>query len=136
MPVRLISIEDLIASKAFIAFRDRFDGADVVHLMRCAAGRIDWERVLAVLGERHRVLLLWHLILFDYVYPGHAGTLPGELIRRIVDERAAAWAGAAPPEEIFRGSLLDHRAFAIDVADWGYPDPRKPREAVPEVTEP
>ncbi|MGH9339268.1 MAG: hypothetical protein ACRD1R_06720 [Acidobacteriota bacterium] len=32
---RLIPIEEMIASKLFIAKRDRFDGADVVHLIRC-----------------------------------------------------------------------------------------------------
>lgn len=136
MPARLISIEDLIVSKMFIAFRDRFDGADVVHLIRCASGRIDWERLLNVLGQRHRVLLLWHLLLFDYVYPAHAGLLPAELMRRIFEERLPAWTGEARPTEAFRGTLLDHRAFAIDLADWGYPDPRRTREQVREVAKP
>lgn len=133
-PARLISLEDLIVSKVFIAFRDRFDGADVVHLIRCMAGRVDWDQVLEVLGERHRGLLLWHLFLFDYVYPGHADQLPHDLIRRLFEERARQWQSGAEADEPFRGTLLDHRAFAVDVKDWGYPDPRRAPESVEEVT--
>src|SRR4028119_74474 len=34
MPVRICPVEEMICSKAFIMARDRFDGADVAHLLR------------------------------------------------------------------------------------------------------
>ena len=76
VPVLLISLEDLIASKVYVASRDRFDGADIVHLIRGTEGDIDWSRVLALLGEDYP-LLFWHFIFFDYVYPGHCPELRG-----------------------------------------------------------
>lgn len=32
------------------------------------------DLVLEGMGPDHRTLLLWHLVLFDYVYPGPATT--------------------------------------------------------------
>ncbi len=125
VPTRVISLEDLIVSKVFIAKRDRFDGADVAHLIRCAGGRIDWDRVLEGMGSEHRTLLLWHLVLFDYVYPGHGDHLPHDLMRELFDERALAWRDDRVRPNAFRGTLLDERAFAIDVEDWGYDDSRR-----------
>lgn len=133
VPTRVIALEDLIVSKVFIAKRDRFDGADVAHLIRCAAGRIDWDLVLRGMGPEHRTLLLWHLVLFDYVYPGHADHLPHDLMRALFEERARSWENRRARPNAFRGSLLDERAFAIDVEDWGYEDVRKKAEDSEEV---
>lgn len=130
VPSRIIGPEDLIVSKVFIALRDRFDGADVAHLIRSTEGRIDWGGVLERLGPEHRTLLLWHLLFFDYVYPGHADHLPRARMRELFEERARAWEAEPRDPKAFRGTLLDDRAFAIDVDDWGYRDPRKgPEEA-------
>lgn len=63
---RVIPIEEMIWSKGFIMERERFDGADVIHLLRAAQGRIDTDRLLARFGLHWRVLLA-HITLFDYV---------------------------------------------------------------------
>lgn len=133
VPTRVISLEDLIVSKVFIAKRDRFDGADVAHLIRCAAGRIDWDLVLEGMGPEHRTLLLWHLVLFDYVYPGHGDHLPHDLMRELFEERARSWENGRTRPNAFRGTLLDEQAFAIDVDDWGYEDVRRKPEDPGEV---
>jgi hypothetical protein len=122
IPCRLIALEDLIASKLYIAFRDRFDGADVAHLLRCRGAEVHWERVLELLGDQ-RQLLLWHLVYFDYVYPGHSDLLPRALMTLLFDEMRSAWEDAYAVRQL-RGPLLDDSAFAIDVLDWGYEDPR------------
>jgi hypothetical protein len=67
-PVRLMPIEEMIWSKAFLMERERFDGADVLHLIRTRQNEIDWPRLLSRFGEHWRVLLS-HLVLFPYVYP-------------------------------------------------------------------
>src|SRR5690349_8665507 len=41
--VRLCPPEELLWSKAFIMERERFDGADVLHLIRALAERLDWR---------------------------------------------------------------------------------------------
>lgn len=125
---RLIALEDLIASKLFVAKRDRFDGADVAHLIRSRGREIDWERVLERLPE-DRLLLLWHLVFFLYVYPGHAELVPHDLVHRLMEEMNRLWDDPVD-ERSFRGTVVDHVAFAIDVADWGYDDPRPSEAAV------
>jgi hypothetical protein len=119
---RVIPLEELLVSKLYIAVRDRFDGSDVVHLIRAARGRLDWQRVLSRLGD-NRQLLLWHLILFDLVYPGHADYLPQELTIQLLDQMRARWSETTDPTA-FRGTLLDPYAYTVDVAEWGYRDQR------------
>lgn len=118
---RLISLEELIAAKVYIALRLRFDGADIVHLIRSARGNIDWQRVLKRLGG-NRPLLLWHFILFDYVYPGHSAYLPRDLVESLYQEMREGWSSAPEDEFAFRGSVLDPYSFSVDIEEWGYRD--------------
>jgi hypothetical protein len=71
--VRLCPPEEMLWSKAFIMERERYDGADVAHLLHCCAEQLDWQRLLARFGEHWRVLLS-HLVLFDYIYPARPAT--------------------------------------------------------------
>ncbi len=65
-------------------------------------------------------LLLWHLMLFDYVYPGHPEFLPRELMVELFEKMRRRWAN--PPENAtkFRGMMINELAFALDREDWGY----------------
>ncbi|HEV3073845.1 MAG TPA: hypothetical protein VHB47_05440 [Thermoanaerobaculia bacterium] len=71
--VRLCPPEEMLWSKAFIMERERYDGADVAHLLHCCAEELDWQRLLARFGEHWRVLLS-HLVLFGYIYPARRAT--------------------------------------------------------------
>src|SRR5262249_4083167 len=66
--VRVSPVEEMIWSKAFIQERERFDGADIVHLLRELGPSLDWPRLLMRFGDYWRVLLA-HLIMFGFVYP-------------------------------------------------------------------
>ncbi len=123
IPTYLIPIEEMIASAAYVAGRNRFDGPEVVHLIRSAEGKLDWERILERLGE-NRELLLWHLILFDFVYPGHASYLPKALMARMFEELQERWKKRNRNPKAFRGTLLDPFSYTVDVEDWGYEDRR------------
>ena len=118
--VGVVPLEQLLVSKLYIAVHDRFDGSDVVHLIRATRGQLDWQRVLSLLGDNQQ-LLLWHLILFDLVYPGHADYLPKDLVTELFDRMRARWAEPAD-STAFRGTLLDPYGFTVDVAEWGYQD--------------
>ncbi len=121
VPVSLISLEDLIASKIYVASRDRFDGAEIVHLIRLAEGNLDWSRVLDLLGDDYAVLL-WSLVLYEFVYPhrrGEVRELTVRLFQRLQDERAEDY-----PPHFFRGPLLDPVSFQVDMERMGYKDPR------------
>lgn len=123
VPVRLCPVEEMIWSKAFIMERERFDGADVAHLLHdCSAG-IDWARLLERFGEHWRVLYA-HLVLFGFIYPTKRGAIPDwvmeELGERLTRERATP----PPSFPICRGTLLSRSQYTIDVEERGYRDGR------------
>jgi Uncharacterised nucleotidyltransferase len=117
---RVLAPEELIASKLFVTRRERFDGADIAHVIFARKGELDWERVLRLAGE-HWELVLWALMLFRYVYPEQTGYVPREvwedLLAQLVGEVCSP-----PAKAKFRGSLIDNIMFAIDVDEWGMED--------------
>ena len=123
VPTRLVPIEEMIALGVYVAERSRFDASDVAHLIRASQGKVNWERVLDLLGE-NRELLLLHLILFDIIYPGHSDYLPKKLMVRLFQEVQERWESGEVEPKAFRGSILDPFSFSVDVEDWGYEDRR------------
>jgi hypothetical protein len=125
-PVRLVPTEEMIWSKAFIMERERFDGGDVAHLLRCRAPELDWERLLGRFDVNGgwRVLFA-HLVLFSYVYPGDAGRIPGQVFDRLIDRlrHESPETGADP--RLCRGSILSRSQYLVDLYRWGYLDARK-----------
>jgi hypothetical protein len=117
VPTKVLAAEELLSSKLFVNFRERFDGADIVHIIYGTQGKLDWERVLSLVGE-HWELLLWELVLFRYVYPAKQHFIPRQvwscLLGRLVTEL-----NSPSDEAPFRGSLIDEKMFAIDVKEWG-----------------
>ncbi|MEP6680341.1 MAG: hypothetical protein ABJB65_02560, partial [Chloroflexota bacterium] len=120
---RVIPIEEMIWSKGFIMERERFDGADVIHLLRAAQGRIDTDRLLARFGLHWRVLLA-HITLFDYVYPSDRRMVP-ERLRSLLLERAAT--ESEPVEGSARlcyGTFLSRTQYRADIERFGLTDAR------------
>lgn len=117
VPVRVLGAEELIASKLFVTRRERFDGADIVHVIHGTQGKLDWDRVLSIVGD-HWLIVLWALILFHYTYPAHGSYVP----RAIWDDllgKLKSELDNPNPRAHFRGSLIDENMFAIDVHEWG-----------------
>lgn len=115
---RVLAAEELIASKLFVTRRERFDGADIVHVIygTGTAGKLDWDRVLALAGE-HWGTVLWALVLFQYVYPAHSDLVP----RAVWDDLLGRFRSQVEnpnPQALFRGSLIDEKMFSIDVLEW------------------
>lgn len=117
VPARVLAPEELIASKLFVNFRERFDGADVVHVIFGTKGHLDWQRLLALVGE-HWELLFWELVLFHYIYPAYRDRVPREIWDELLS-RLRTELSAPKPSAPFRGSLFDEKMFAIDVKEWG-----------------
>ena len=115
--VRILAPEELIASKLFVTRRERFDGSDIVHIIYGMRGKLDWDRILKLAGE-HWELVLWNLVFFRYAYPAHGNYVPQavweDLLARFTRE-----VRSHNPKSSFRGSLIDHKMFAIDVNEWG-----------------
>lgn len=118
--VRLCPVEEIIWSKSFIQERNRYDGADVAHLLLACADDLDWDRLLRRFAG-HEPVLLAHLTLFGYVYPTHRARLPGRVLDAL-QRRAAA--DPEPDEKLCRGPLLSYNQYLIDINEWGYVDAR------------
>lgn len=117
---KILPAEEMIASKLFVTRRERFDGADIAHLLKACARSLDWDR-LRKLTEPHWQMLYWQLILFAYIYPAHTGDVPPSLWRDLA-ERFDDFVTASQVKDPFRGTLIDPKMFAIDVDEWGERD--------------
>ncbi len=120
--VRLSPVEEMIWSKAFIQERERFDGADIMHILRARAEQLDWARVMERYADRWQ-LLFTYLAFFTFVYPGEAHRLPA----RVLDELTARFTAlrTAPAEDrVCRGTLVSRAQYLIDIGQYGYADAR------------
>ena len=121
LTLRLCPPEEMIWSKGYIQERERFDGADVLHLLRARGRSLDWNRLVTRFGAHWRVLL-GHLVLFGFVYPNRRGDIPSwvvdELTRLFVAERNDAGG------DVCNGPLLSREQYLYDLAHFGYRDPR------------
>ena len=124
VPVRVANIEDGMLSKAFIMERERYDGADVAHLLQANAERIDWHGLVERFGAHWRVLLA-HLSLFGFIYPGERDRIPQWVMEHLM-ERLRAETAQPPSEEqrVCAGTLLSREQYLHDVEQLGYRDGR------------
>jgi hypothetical protein len=125
LPVRLCPPEEMIWSKAFVMERERYDGADIAHILRALAERLDWSRLLRRFGT-HWPVLLAHLVLFSFIYPGERDRVPAWVMTELLG-RAGGEVGKVPnPTRLCRGTLLSRAQYLIDIECWGYVDARLP----------
>ncbi len=131
---RVLAPEELLASKLFVTRRERFDGADIAHIIFALRGKLRWDRVLELAGE-HWEVVLWSLLLFRYVYPAQSSYVPQTLWQELLS-RLGAELRSPNPSAKFRGSLIDPVMFAIDVDEWGLDDVLKETQASGEKIDP
>lgn len=123
IPVRLCPVEEIIWSKAYIMERERYDGADVAHILRAQGERLDWQRLLKRFGPDWRVLFS-HLLLFGFIYPGERAKIP-EWVMAEMQRRLHAEMQSTPPAcRLCQGTLLSREQYLIDIDEWGYQDAR------------
>jgi hypothetical protein len=123
-PVRIAPVEELIWIKAYVGHRERFDGADIVHLIQACHECLDWDHLLQRFTACWQ-LLAFYLNLYEFIYPTNRSHVPAwvrqDLLERWKQEQRAP--AAFPP--ICRGPLLDRFSFLIDVTE-GWRDGRVP----------
>ena len=122
IPVKLSPIEELIWSKSFVMERERFDGADVTHLLRARGHVIDWPRLIARYGD-YQLVLAAHLLLFRFAYSDADRLIPAW----VFDQVLAAPAPPAAEVPTCFGTLLSREQYLADVAQLGYADARLAR---------
>ena len=122
MPVKIVPCEELLWQKAFIMERERFDGADIMHMLRARGAELDWGRLLGRFGERWP-LLYTYLVFFSFVYPSDAHVLPSAVLDDLATRHVALRA-APPADRVCQGTLVSRAQYLIDIGQYGYADAR------------
>jgi hypothetical protein len=122
-PVRIAPAEELIWHRLFISERHRHDMADVLHLILCIGDALDWDRLVARVGDNWQ-LLLAQVVLFSYVYPGYRSNVPAWVYEQLIERARTDLHRDAEDLDFTRGPLISRFSFTIDVREWGFSDPR------------
>jgi Nucleotidyl transferase of unknown function (DUF2204) len=123
IPVKLCPPEETIWSKALIMERERYDGADVAHVIHAMGDKLDWRRVVKRYDRFWRVLYS-HLILFGFIYPSQRSKIPAWLMQELERRLAKEVESPDTAEKTCYGTILSRQQYLIDVQRWGYKDAR------------
>jgi hypothetical protein len=118
--VKFLSAEELIWCKCYVHNRERYDGADVNHVLLKYGEQLNWKRLLDRL-DPHWHLLLAHIILFQFVYPfDFPRIIPRWLFDELMGRAAEQYELPAQGERVCRGPVIDNTQYAVDVKEWDY----------------
>jgi hypothetical protein len=70
-------------------------------------------------------VLLSHLVLFGFVYPGQRAMVPSWVMEDLIARLETEAATPAPSARLCRGTLLSRAQYLVDIEKWGYQDARK-----------
>lgn len=124
--VKVAPVEETIWSKAFVMERDRFDGADVLHLILKQGRSIDWDRLLERMGEDWPVLFA-HLVLFQYCYPSERETVPSWVLEALQERLREERERGNLPERLCRGPRISRVQYRTDIYEWSFIAPARPK---------
>ena len=123
VPVRICPPEEMIWSKAFVAERERYDGADIMHLLLACAEALDWDRLLRRFGPHWRVLLSY-LCLFGFVYPSERARVPAWVMTALMEMLEQEIQAGPAANRLCQGTLISREQYLPDIEEWGFEDPR------------
>ncbi|HZO23025.1 MAG TPA: nucleotidyltransferase [Steroidobacteraceae bacterium] len=124
VPARICPAEEIIWSKAFVMERERYDCADIMHLLLTCATRLDWPRLVGRFGAHWRVLFS-HLSVFGFVYPSERARIPDWVMSRFLGLLEMELREPPPTHRICQGTLLSREQYLVDVQRWGFADVRQ-----------
>lgn len=120
--LKLCPVEEMLWSKMFIMERERYDGADVAHLLYACAKQINWSHLLERFDPYWR-LLLSHLILFGFIYPTEQNLIPAEVMQELLGRLQNELQQTPSTEKVCQGTLLSRQQYLPDLKR-GYHDAR------------
>lgn len=120
MPVKFIAAEELVWCKSYVQNRERYDGADINHILVKYGKQMDWKRLFSRL-DRHWHLLLSHLVMFQFVYPSeYRDIVPQWLFEELLSRAHEQYEIPAAMERVCRGPIVDNTQYSVDVKEWDY----------------
>ena len=117
LQVKIVPPEEMIWQKAYIMERERFDGADVAHLLSACGQSLDWARLVKRFGTDWRVLL-GHLILFGFIFPSKRSLIPMELLKEFCEKALREQTEPAGPDPVCNGTLLSRIQYQSDLGEF------------------
>ena len=75
-------------------------------------------------GPNWRVLLA-HLTLFGFIYPGERSLIPSTVMRELTNRLLAEMDVPTRDSKVCQGTLLSRAQYLVDVDEWGYEDARQ-----------
>ncbi|MBI2330254.1 hypothetical protein HYU94_02605 [Candidatus Daviesbacteria bacterium] len=117
--VKLAPREELVWSKAYIQDRNRFDGADINHLILTSDKKLDWKRLLMRM-ENNWEILLSLLINFRFIYPSKRDLIPKWLLEELISRLNYQLKNPIPRDKICRGPLLSRTQYKDDITKLGF----------------
>ena len=121
--VKLIPAEEMIWSKGLIMERERFDGADVAHILHAVGDKLDWRRLIDRYGQLWRALYS-HVLMFGFIYPSHRSKIPTWVMDEFAKRLAAETTSGDESEKVCNGTIISRQQYLTDVDKWGYKDAR------------
>lgn len=123
VPTKICPVEEIIWSKGFIMERERFDGADIMHLLSACGDRLDWARLFRRFEPHWRVLLS-HLVLFGFIYPAQRNLIPISIMDELLNRLRHETHSAPPTHTLCLGTLLSREQYLNDIELQGLGDGR------------
>lgn len=120
LPVKFISAEELVWCKCYVQNRERYDGADINHILLKYGKQMDWGRLLSRI-DRHWHLLLSHILMFQFVYPSdYHEIVPRWLFDELIARAQEQYDLPPSMEKVCRGPIVDNTQYSVDVKEWEY----------------
>src|SRR4051812_1484750 len=104
MPVKIAPVEELLWQKSYVMERERYDGADVAHILRSCAETLDWDRLMRRFDPQWQ-LFLSYLILFGFIYPSERHRIPEWVTVELTTRLQQELSGPPSKDRICRGTL-------------------------------
>ena len=119
----IVPAEEMIWQKGYIQERERFDGADIHHLIRAKGEKLDWQHLVARFGD-HWPVLLGHLVSFRFSFPSDKEKIPASVMKDLLTRQLALEERPASSERLCRGTLLSRQQYMNELEEHGYLDAR------------
>jgi hypothetical protein len=115
--------EESIWSKAFVMERDRYDGADVSHIILAVGDQLDWRRLIERFGPYWRVLFA-HLVMFGFIFPSERSKVPVAVMEELSERLTKETRSPDAEEPVCYGTLLSWSQYLGDVLSGSFRDAR------------
>jgi hypothetical protein len=116
VPASFISPEDLVWCKIYVQSRDRYDAADINHMILIKGKEMDWKQVQTRM-DQHWHLLLAQFLNYQFVYPSERDNVPRWLFDELLKRATEQYDLPAPIDKVCLGPIIDQLQYDVDILE-------------------